>query len=175
MKKICSTVWIVVFVLSACDKPAQAVPPTIPSTSTASQKSNSTSTNILSSETPSPIAFTLTVADATADPTIFGAIGIGEIQAFALESVANAIFNKTMDGFITEGRIQEYQVTGITIFPGNNGLLSEITFNVRTTDPEWVAEGGTPAADNWLNGKCYRFDFFTTDTEYQLKNQRLCA
>lgn len=107
---------------------------------------------------------------------VFGSIGTDEIQAFALESVANAIFTKTMDGFVTDGRIQEYQVTSVTIFPGSNGLLSEIIFNVRTTDPDWIAEGsGTPADDNWINGKCYRFDFFTTDKEYQLKNRRLCG
>jgi len=30
-------------------------------------------------------------------------------------------------------------------------------------------------ADSWINGNCSRFDFFTTDTEYQLKNKRLCG
>ena len=37
------------------------------------------------------------------DPAVFGAIGTGEIQAFALESVVDAIFTKVMDGFKAEG------------------------------------------------------------------------
>jgi len=158
-----------ILILSACSQQTQAVP------LTATQTTIPTETNILSTETPTSIPFTPTAPGPTADPTIFGAIGTNEIQAFALESVANAIFNKTMDGFVADGRIQEYQVTSITIFPGSNGLLSEIIFNVKTTDPDWIAEGGTPANDNWINGMCYRFDFFTTETEYQLKNQRLCS
>jgi len=76
---------------------------------------------------------------------------------------------------LADGKIQEYQVTSVTIFPGGNGLLSEIIFNVKTTDPTWTEDGGTPADDNWINGKCYRFDFLTTDIEYQLKNKRLCG
>jgi hypothetical protein len=112
--------------------------------------------------------------DPTADPTIFGAIGQGEIQAFALEPVANAIFTKTFDGFVADGRIQEYQVIRVTIFPGSNGLLSEITFNVRTTDITWLESDGIQAADDWITGKCYRFDFVTTETEFQLKNRRTC-
>ena len=80
-----------------------------------------------------------------------------------------------MDGFVVAGGIQEYQVTRVRIFPGSSGLLSEIIFNVKTTEPAWIAEGGTAGDDNWLNGMCYRFDFFTTDTEYQLKNRRLCS
>jgi hypothetical protein len=166
MKKLRPTFILVILLLSACDKQVQAVPPTsIPATQTAVL----TETAIPATETPTSILFT-----PTADPTIFGAIGTGEIQAYALESVASAIFNKTMDGFIVNGEIQKYQVTSVTIFPGSNGLLSEIIFNVKTNDPSWAADGGTLADDNWINSKCYRFDFFTTDTEYQLKNQRLC-
>ena len=151
---------IFIVILTGCAKPAQSVAPTsivaIPSV-----------TLIPPTETPIPAP--------TQDPTVFGAIGTGEIQAFALESVASAIFQKTMDGFIADGRIQEYQVTSVTVFPGGNGLISELIFNVRTTDPGWIAEGGTPADNHWLNAQCYRFDFFTTDTEYQLKNRRLCS
>lgn len=109
---------------------------------------------------------------------LFGAVGQNEIQAFALESVANAIFKKTFDGFVADGRIQEYQVTHVTVFPGSGGLLSEIIFNVRiadTSDPAWLEDGGTQAEDNWINEKCYRFDFFTTNAEFQLKNRRACS
>ena len=169
MKRLRPLFILAILILSACGQQTQAVP------LTATQTTIPTETNIPSTETPTSIPFTPTAPGPTADPTIFGAIGTNEIQAFALESVANAIFNKTMDGFAVDGRIQEYQVTSVTIFPGSNGLLSEIIFNVRTTDPGWIAEGGTPANDNWINGICYRFDFFTTETEYQLKNQRLCS
>jgi hypothetical protein len=80
-----------------------------------------------------------------------------------------------MDGFVADGPIQEYQVTSVKVFPGSNGLLAEIIFNLRTSDPAWIPEGATPTNDNWLNGQCFRFDFFTTETEYQLKNRRLCG
>ena len=80
-----------------------------------------------------------------------------------------------MDGYIEEGKIQEYHVTSVTIFPGANGLIAEIIYNVRTGDPAWLADGGTPTPDDWINGNCSRFDFFTTETEYQLKNRRLCS
>jgi hypothetical protein len=130
-------------------------------------------TNIPPTETSTAIPITETPAP-TQDLTLFGAIGVNEIQAYALESVADAIFIKTMDSLIATGSIIEYQATSVTIFPGNGGLLSEIIFNVRTTDPAWLQNDGTPAADNWINDKCYRFDFVTTETEYQLKNKRLC-
>jgi len=159
-------------ILTGCARPAQAVAPTsiaaIPSVTLIPPTETAT-------EAPTVIPATPTAPNPTADPTIFGAIGTGEIQAFALESVASAIFQKTMDGFIADGRIQEYQVTSVIIFPGGNGLIAELICNVRTTDPGWIAEGGTPADNHWLNAQCYRFDFFTTDTEYQLKNRRLCS
>jgi len=167
MKNIRHILLVFIFILVGCAKQAQVVPPT-------STVAPPTVTIILPTETPTEIPFTPTAPDPTADPTIFGAIPQADIQAFALESVANTIFNKTFDGFVADGRIQEYQVTGITVFPGNGGLLSEITFNVRTTDLTWLESDGIEAPDNWIIGKCYRFDFFTTDTEFQLKNRRMC-
>jgi hypothetical protein len=166
MKNLCYSVLLLTFLLAGCSK--QTVSPII--TPTAATQTTAP-INVAQTETLTSIPFTPTALD----PTIFGAIGTNEIQAYALESVANAIFKKTMDGFIADGQIQEYQVTSVTIFPGSTGLLSEIIFNVRTADPTWIVEGGMPANDDWLNGKCYRFDFFTTETEYQLKNRRLCG
>jgi len=166
MKNIRSRLFFLIFLLAGCSN--QAVPPTVtpaPATQTTAP------TNVPSTETPTSVPFTLTPAD----PTIFGAIGTDKIQAFALESVANAIFTKALDVFVADGQIQEYQVTSVTIFPGSNGLLSEIIYNVKTTDPSWLAEGGTQSTDGWINGNCSRFDFFTTETEYQLKNRRLCG
>jgi len=160
-----------IFILSGCAKQAQSVPPTF---TTAPPIETLLPTETPTEKAPTTISIASLPPDPTADPTIFGAIGQTEIQAFALESVANAIFSKTFDGFVAEGRIQEYQVTGITVFPGNGGLLSEITFNVRTTDLAWLEDDGIEAPDNWIIGKCYRFDLFTTDTEFQLKNRRTC-
>jgi hypothetical protein len=162
---------IAIFLLAGCGR-AQARPPAV---------ATSLPVEPLPTETSSPSTATVPpptdtpVPAPTQDPTVFGSIGTGEIQAYALEPVANAIFTKTMDGFVVARRIQEYQVTNVKIFPGSNGLLAEIIFNVRTTDPAWIAEGGTPEEHNWLNGMCYRFDFFTTETDYQLKNRRLCS
>jgi len=97
------------------------------------------------------------------------------MQASALESVANAIFKKTMDGFVANGSVNEYQVLSLKILPGEEGLLAEIKYNVKSSDASWLADGGTQAADGWINGNCSRFDFFITDTEFQLKNRRLCS
>ena len=171
MRKLQSVFLMAVFLLSGCGR-AQAFPPAVLTSLPAEALPTKTSRPPTATVLP-PTA--TPVPAPTQDPTTFGSIGTGEIQAFALESVASAIFNKTMDGFVVAGRIQEYQVTSVKIFPGSNGLLSEIIFSVKTTDPAWIADGGTPGDDNWLNGMCYRFDFFTTDKEYQLKNRRLCS
>jgi hypothetical protein len=163
MNKTNIVILITAIILSACGSQPQVVPTSTPAPPTA--------TIILPTETPTTIPITNTP---TQDPTLFGAISVNDVQGFALESFANAIFTKTMDSFEASGAIQEYQTLRVTIFPGSGGLISEISFNVRTTDPTWLADGGTSAADNWINEKCYRFDFVTTETEYQLKNKRLC-
>ena len=172
MKTIRTFLLAFIFILAGCAKQKQAFPPT----STAMPP---TATVTIPTETPTAAPTATPIAsmppDPTADPTVFGALGQNEIQAFALESVATAIFNKTFDGFVADGRIQEYQVTHVTVFPGSGGLLSEIIFNVRTTDTTWLEDGGTQGADHWINEKCYRFDFFTTETEFQLKNRRACG
>ena len=97
------------------------------------------------------------------------------MQASALESVANAIFKKTMDGFVANGSISAYQVQSLTVLPGDSSLLTEIKYNVKSSDPVWLIDGGTPAADGWINGDCSRFDLFITDTEFQLNNKRPCS
>ncbi|MFT3890540.1 MAG: hypothetical protein QM730_02810 [Anaerolineales bacterium] len=172
MKNIKHLFLVCVIVLVGCTKQAQAVPVTptlLPRTATLAPPTETPT------EAPTATSIASMPPDPTADLTIFGAIGQNEIQAFALESVANAIFSKTFDGFVADGRIQEYQVMRVSVFPGSGGLLSEIIFNVRTTDPSWLDDGGTQGADHWVNEKCYRFDFFTTDTEFQLKNRRACG
>lgn len=168
MKNLKAFLIVLIFILAGCAKSAQSVPPTLTA-------APSTATIIPSTETPTDVPATPTQPGPTADPTVFGAIGQNEIQAFALESVANAIFTKTMDGFVANGSVQEYQVTRVSVFPGSGGLLSEIIYNVKSSDPAWLSDGGTQGTDGWINGNCSRFDFFTTETEFQLKNKRLCG
>ena len=84
------------------------------------------------------------------------------------------IFTKVMDGFISNGNIIEYQLITSEVFPGENGFIAEIYYNVRTTDTSWLVDGGTQAEDNWIQNKCNRFDFVNTETEFQLKNRRTC-
>ncbi len=165
MKNFLFVLFSAIILLTACGSTEAAVP-----TSTSALP---TATIILPTETPTTIPITDTPAP-TQDPTLFGAISVNDVQGFALESFANAIFTKTMESLKASGAIQEYQTLRVTIFPGSGGLLAEITFNVRATDPAWLTDGGTQTADNWINEKCYRFDFVTTDTEHQLKNKRLC-
>jgi len=171
MKRYYFNLSIILFLLSACGK--QAVAPTmtiVPVTETPLP----TATNIPLTETTLPPTNT-PVPASTQDPAVFGTLGTGEIQAFELESVANAIFKKTMDGFVASGSVQVYQVASVTVFPGSNGLLAEVIYNVKTNDSVWLIDGGTQSADGWINNSCSRFDFVTTDTEYQLKNRRLCG
>jgi len=159
---------VISLLLAACGSQPDSSAPTatsIPVTSTSLPPTTEIQTSIPFTETPPA---------PTQDPAIFGAIGVSEVGGFALESFANAIFTRTMDSLKTTGGIQEYQTLRGTVFPGSGGLLFEVTFNVRTTDPAWLADGGTPAADNWINEKCLRFDFVTTETDYQLRNRRLC-
>lgn len=173
VQKFRPAAWIIIFLMVSCGKPAQpdaVVATGAPATATLS----STATSIPATATSAPPTET-SVPVPTQDPELFGSIGANEIQAFALEPVANAIFAKVMDAFIASGSVQEYQITSVTVFPGGNGLLAEIIYNIRTNDSNWLSDGGTQAADGWINGNCSRFDFFTTDTEYQLKNKRLCS
>jgi len=167
MKNIRSFLFAFIFILVGCAKQAQPVPPT-------TTLAPATATSIPLTETSTAIPFTETSQAPTLDPTLFGAIGINEIQAFVLEPVANEIFTRAMSGFVADDNILEYQILRVTIFPGSGGLLVEITYNVRATDSSWLVDGGTQAADDWINDKCNRFDFFTTETEYQLKNRRTC-
>jgi len=156
-----------ILLLSACASEPEATPnPTsVPPTATIQ----------LPTETSTPVPFTPTSPVSTQDSALFGAITQGEIQAYSLEPVATAIFNKVMDGFKSSGQILDFQVTGVTIFPSSDGTLyTEIIFNVQTTDSVWLEDGGIQASDNWINEKCSRFDFVTTEAEFQLKNQRMC-
>lgn len=154
-----------ILLLSACTQPAETVSPTaaLPPTAEAHIP-----TTVATEETPTDVP-------AATDPALFGAIAQSEIQAYSLEPIANAIFNKVMDAFTANGDILEYQVTRVAVFPAGDGsLYAEITFNVRTADPSWLADDGTQSADDWIQNKCSRFDFVTTETEFQLKNKRTC-
>ena len=163
MKKSPSVLLVILFLLSGCGTPTQAPAPTaIPTPATLS----------------SSITLVSPTDSAGSDPTVFGTIGANDLQdmqASALESVANAIFKKTMDGFVANGSVNEYQVLSLKILPGEEGLLAEIKYNVKSSNASWLADGGTQAADGWINGNCSLFDFFITDTEFQLKNRRLCS
>ena len=171
MTKIRFVVLIFIFLLSGCAK-AQALPPLVVTALPAEPAD--TATSIPPTTTPLPPTDTPIPAP-TQDATLFGSISTGDVQAGALESVVNTIFKKTMDGLVANSSIQEYQVTSISVFPSSKGLITEIIFNVKTNDKTWLSDGSTQAADGWINKSCSRFDFVTTDTEYQLKNRRLCG
>jgi hypothetical protein len=167
MKRIRFVLLVVTFFLASCGTQAQV---TAPTAIAAPATLSSAITLVSPTDSINPVS--------TLDPTIFGTINASDLkdmQASALESVAGAIFNKTMDGFVANGSVSEYQVTSLIILPGDEGLLAEIKYNVKSSDAAWLADGGTQATDGWINGDCSRFDFFITDTEFQLKNKRLCG
>ena len=167
MKNISPFLLVFIFILAGCAKQTQVLPPT-------TTLAPATTTGIPQTETSAAIPFKETSPASTLDPTLFGAIGINEIQAFVLESVVSAIFNKTLDGFVASGSVQEYQTNHVMVFPGSGGLLAEVIYSVKTTDPIWLSDDGAQLADGWIANNCSRFDFVTTETEYQLKNRRTC-
>ena len=162
--------FLLVFLLlfSACAKQATSVPPTLnlpPPTETAAPLT-ATPTEV-PTETPTELP-------SNTDPSLFGALAKSEINSLAAK-IHEAIFTKVMDGFIASGNIIEYRIINSEVFPAGDGtLIAQITYNVRTTDPSWLVDGGTQAGDNWINDKCNRFDFVNTETEFQLKNRRTC-
>jgi hypothetical protein len=159
--------FVFILLLSACAKQAQPVPPTI-------APPPPTETSAPPTEVPTAVPTEIpTEVPSNTDPSLFGALAKSEINPLA-SKIHEAIFTKVMDGFITSGNIIEYQVTASEVFPSESGLITEIYYNVRTTDSSWLVDGGTQADDNWINNKCNRFDFVNTETEFQLKNRRTC-
>jgi len=160
--------FVFIFLLSACAKQAQPIPPTFTPPSP-------TETSAPPTETPTEIPTeTPTELPSDTDPSLFGALAKSEINPLAAK-IHEAIFIKVMDGFIASGNIIEYQITYSELFPSGDGTpIAEITYNVRTTDASWLVDGGTQASDDWIQNKCNRFDFVNTETEFQLKNRRTC-
>ena len=132
MKKIHITLLLFIFLLAACGKQAQAVPPTT-TTVPATEALPLTPTSLPPTETPLPTD--TPIPTPTQDPAVFGAIGTGELQAGAIESVASAIFNKTLDVFVANGSVQEYQIISVSVFPGGDGLLAEVIYSVKHLTP----------------------------------------
>jgi len=133
----------------------------------------------------SPTSTALPAATATPAPTetalptpsdVFGAIPLNRVQACSSEPAAQAIFDQTLDGYVSAGTIREYRVDSISVFPsGDGGLIAEIMYGLRTDSDPWLEDGGIPGPDGWITGKCSRFDLAATETEHQLKNKRLCS
>jgi len=160
--------FVFIFLLSACVKQAQPISPT-------ATVAPPTKTSAPPTETPTEIPTeTPTSVPSNTDPSLFGALAKSEINPLAAR-VYEAIFIKVMDGFIANSTIIEYQITYSELFPSSDGkTIADIMYNVRTTDSSWLVDGGTQADDNWIMNKCNRFDFVNTETEFQLKNRRLC-
>ena len=161
---------LAIFITASCK--SQSASPTIAPTALPSQTPLPTATltpteTFLPTETSSPVP---------APSDIFGAIPLNSVQAFSIEPIATAIFDKTMQGYITAGIIQEFRVDRVAVFPsGEGGLIAELTYNLRAQDDPWPNDFGIPDADGWIIGKCSRFDLVATETEHQLKNKRLCS
>lgn len=131
------------------------------------------------SETPAVIATivpTETLSSVPASSDIFGAIPLNSVQAFSIEPVAKAIFDRTLQEYITAGTVREYLVNSIAVFPSSDGtLIAEITYSLRADNDPWPDDFGIPNSDGWIAGKCSRFDLIATETEHQLRNKRLCS
>jgi hypothetical protein len=141
----------------------------------------SATATLLPTDTPPPSPTATSVPTETSLPIatasdVFGAIPLNSVQAFSLEPVAKAIFDQTLQGYVTVGAVQEFRVDHIAVFPSGQGtLIAEIYYSLHTDTDPWVEDGGTQGADGWITGKCSRFDLIFTETEHQLKNKRLCS
>lgn len=148
------------FILTSCT--SQSATPTVAPTATIPPRET-----LLPTETSSPIP---TLSD------VFGTIPLNSVQAFSIEPVAKAIFDQTLQGYVDSGTIQEFRVDSIAVFPsGDGGLIAEIMYSVRANNDPWPQDFGTVGNDDWITGKCSRFDLVVTETEHQLKNKRLCS
>lgn len=155
---------LTIFLITSCQ--SQSASPTIAPTSLPTETPALTMT-LIPTETSSPVP---------APSDVFGAIPLNSVQAFSIEPIATAIFDQTMQGYVTAGTIDEFRVDRIAVFPsGEGGLIAEITYNLRAQDDPWPKDFGIPNADGWIIGKCSRFDLVATETEHQLKNKRLCS
>lgn len=170
--KIKTLLIVVLFITASCK--SQTIAPTVTATPlpTKTPLPSATTTprpteTLLPTETPSPIP---TRSD------IFGAIPLNSVQAFTLEPVAEAIFEQTLQGYVSAGKIQEFRVDHISVFPSGNGtLIAEIMYSLHADSDPWPDDFGSAGTDGWITGKCSRFDLIATDTEQQLKNKRLCS
>jgi hypothetical protein len=159
-----------ILLITSCK--SQAAAPTVVPSSLPSGTPAATET-VIPTETPLP------TETPTAIPTpsdVFGAIPLNSVQAFTIEPVAKAIFDQVLQGYVAAGTIQEFRVDSVAVFPsGDGGLIAEIMYSLRTEYDPFPDDFGTPSADNWVTGKCSRFDLVATETEHQLKNKRLCS
>ena len=159
------SLFIFIFLLSACAKQAQPAPPT----AALIQPTEAP----IESPTESPIEIPTDIP-ATSDPLLFGALEKSKLDPLA-SNIQDAIFIAAMDGFLINGNILEYRIIDSEAFPDSEGkLIVQIYYSVRTTDPSWLVDGGTQVENYWITDKCNRFDFVNTETEFQLKNRRTC-
>jgi hypothetical protein len=162
----------ILFITTSCK--SQSIAPTVTVTPLPTETALPSATatplpteTLLPTETPSPVP---TPSD------VFGAIPLNSVQAFTLEPVAKAIFEQALQGYVSAGKIQEFRVDSISVFPSSNGtLIAEIMYSIHAENDPWMEDFGTLGTDGWITGKCSRFDLIATDTEQQLKNKRLCS
>ena len=157
--------FVFIFLLSACAKQAQPAPPT------AALIQPTEAPIETPTESPTKIP---TDIPATSDPLLFGTLEKSKLDPLA-SNIQNAVFIAAMDGFLANRNILEYRIIDSEAFPDSEGkIIVQIYYNVRTTDPSWLVDGGTQADGGWITDKCNRFDFVNTETEFQLKNRRTC-
>lgn len=98
-----------IFIIASCS--SQTATPTVSPTP-------------LLSETPLPAATATSLPTETLIPTetaspiptvsdVFGAIPLNSVQAFSIEPIAKAIFEQTLQGYVSAGTIQEFRVDSV--------------------------------------------------------------
>ncbi len=169
MKIKTSLIAAILLITTSCKSQAVAPTPLPPS------KTPLPAATVTLARTEAPLP-TETASPIPAPSDVFGAIPLNSVQAFTIEPMAKAIFEKTLQGYVDAGAIQEYRVDSVAVFPsGDGGLIAEIMYSLHTDNDPWPDDFGTVGSDGWITGKCARFDLVATETEHQLKNKRLCS
>jgi hypothetical protein len=108
---------------------------------------------------------------------LFGAVDSADVQpGLMLEPVVSQIFEAEMGKRVEASEIEAFQVESLGVYPKGDGTLyAEVFYRVKAGESFWPEDGGTLGEDDWVTGKCSRFDFVITPEAYQLKNKRLCS
>ncbi len=108
---------------------------------------------------------------------VFGFINAADAKiGFILDPIVGQIFEIEMQKRVDSREIEAFQVESLGLYPRADGTLyAEVFYSVKTDNPFWPEDFGTPAEGGWTTGKCTRFDFESTPESFFLTNKKVCS